>query len=65
MSGKKELFDLMKIIKSQGWQVKTRRGGHLALYAPQGGVYFVAQSPSDHRALMNVRSALRRMGADV
>lgn len=48
-----------------GCTVEDSRGDHLKLTHPSGWFLFVSKSPSDHRALSNVRGDLRRKAAGV
>jgi len=58
-----DLQSLIRTAQRQGWSVQLRRGGHLAWKSPSGdGVVFSASSPSDWRAMPNLKSSLRRAG---
>lgn len=46
-----------------GWSVTPTKNGHWKFTAPSGRVHFTGSSPSDPRAIKNVASALRQMGA--
>lgn len=48
-----------------GCTLEESPGGHLKLAHPSGWFLFVSKSPSDHRALANVKSDLRRKAAGV
>ena len=61
----RDVRDLRRVVVEQGWVVETRRSGHLAWKPPKGSPYFSSATPSDHRALMNLKAALRRLGAAV
>ena len=52
--------DLRRLADDEGgWSIeRTRR--HIRMNHPQGGTVYVASSPSDRRAIMNVRALLRR-----
>lgn len=57
---------LNRLAGEPGWSVTLRRrSGHYRIAAPDGRVYFASSTPSDHRAVRNLRAALRRMGAPV
>lgn len=60
---KKELKEIVKAAEEQGWRAKTTKKGHLMLFAPDGINKVTASgTPSDHRALDNLLSNLRRYG---
>lgn len=48
-----------------GATVEESRGDHLRIRHPSGWFLSVSKSPSDHRALANVRGDLRRKAAGV
>jgi len=57
-----DLKQLLRAAEARGWQVElTRRGGHLRLVHPAGGLVVAASTPSDRRALANLRAQLRRV----
>jgi hypothetical protein len=62
-SAQKDVKQLIKVAEQQGWTV-TRTGTlHLRWQAPDGRVLFRnGTSPSDRRAVANLRSDLRRLG---
>lgn len=45
-----------------GWRLIVTNGGHLKWAAPNGEVVFSSRTPSDRRAVMNLRADLRRRG---
>jgi predicted RNA binding protein YcfA (HicA-like mRNA interferase family) len=56
------LKQLLRAAEARGWRVElTRRGGHVRLVHPDGPVVVAASTPSDFRALANLRSMLRRV----
>ena len=60
---KKELKEIVKAAEEQGWQVKTNKQGHPMFYAPDGiNIVTAGGTPSDHRAIANLLSDLRRNG---
>jgi predicted RNA binding protein YcfA (HicA-like mRNA interferase family) len=62
-SAAKELKEVIKEAKRQGWRVTTTKRGHLQFYAPDGeNIVTAAGTPSDHRALANLIARLRRHG---
>jgi len=57
-----DLKELLRAAEARGWRVDaTRRGGHVRLVHPDGGVVVASGTPSDHRALANLRAQLRRV----
>jgi hypothetical protein len=48
-----------------GWSVVHTRSGHLQIRGPGGALVHTGSTPSDRRALRNLRSDLRRRGAPV
>lgn len=63
MSCKREIHDLRQLAESHGWVVTYTGSGHLRFKPPDGGaVIFAPSTPSDRRAVLNVRAQLRRQG---
>lgn len=56
----RELRELARLYEAQGWKVTMRNNGHLKWEAPNGFVYFSSQTPSDHRAILNIKKDLAR-----
>ena len=55
------LKQLLRAAEARGWSVElTRRGAHVRLVHPSGGLVVAASTPSDWRALANLRAQLRR-----
>lgn len=62
----KELRPLVTAALDAGWRVVQRRNGHLTLYPPNSrSPLFTSSTPSDSRALHNIRSGLRQRGLAV
>lgn len=63
MDIRKEIARFVKLAEDQNWEVRRTKGNHL-MFTPPGDRphVLVAGTPSDHRAIMNVRSLLRRSG---
>ena len=56
-----DLKQLLRAAEARGWSVElTRRGAHVRLTHPSGGLVVAASTPSDHRALANLKAMLRR-----
>lgn len=59
----KEMKQLRKLAVEQGWRVEYTKGGHLKWFPPVGTEFVVSSStPSDYRAIKNLRAMLRRHG---
>jgi hypothetical protein len=58
----KDLRVLMEEAQSQGWNISKTNGGHFKWVSPLGRFFFTAQTPSDHRALKNIKRDLRMNG---
>jgi predicted RNA binding protein YcfA (HicA-like mRNA interferase family) len=58
---KRDLAKLLPAARARGWQVAPTCGGHWKLTHPGGGIVVTSSSPSDHRALANLRAQLRRV----
>jgi predicted RNA binding protein YcfA (HicA-like mRNA interferase family) len=63
----KEVQQLIRRLKDQGFVVRVARNGHYRVTAPDGRQVTVPSSPSGgNRSLANARAGLRRwLGADV
>jgi hypothetical protein len=57
-----EINSLIKVAEAQEWKVVVSNGGHLKWLSPTGKVVFTSITPSDHRALSNIRSNLKSAG---
>lgn len=57
-----EITTLIKVAEAQKWKVVVSNGGHLKWVSPVGKVVFTSISPSDHRALNNMRRDLKSAG---
>jgi hypothetical protein len=63
-SRQEELQRLIVLARSQGWSVERTESGHIGFYpadASKSPVH-TGTTPSDHRALKNLRAQLRRAG---
>ena len=58
----KEIRVLARTAIAQGWRVMPTRGGHWRWLAPTGEQIISSASASDHRAVANLLSRLRRAG---
>lgn len=59
---KRDIRPLAITAFEQGWTVVKTNGGHLKWTSPTGMAIFSASTPSDARAVRNIRSLLRRNG---
>jgi hypothetical protein len=53
---------LLKCAERQGFGIRMTHKGHFRIDAPNGGCCFTSSTPSDVRAIRNLRSELRRIG---
>ena len=61
----KEVKDLIRSLRKQGWTVEQTRNNHWKATAPTGGQpEYIASTPSDHRSLKNTVARLKRLGYD-
>jgi hypothetical protein len=58
----KEVQVLIKEARNQGWAVERTRGDHYKWLSPRGTFFFSASTPSDRRALLNLKRDLRVNG---
>jgi hypothetical protein len=56
-----DLKALLRECSKLGVPFETTNGGHIKFLCP-GGVVFAASTPSDCRAVKNIRTMLRRKG---
>lgn len=62
----KEMKKLFRAVKDHGWRVRRRRNNHFLLLSPDGEEkVFCSGTPSDHRAVDNVKSDLARAGLEL
>lgn len=61
-SNNKEIRILLKIARQQNWRIDGQ-GKHLRWFSPDGiSIVVTGSTPSDHRALANIKRDLRRAG---
>ena len=58
----KDLRSIVRAAEEQGWEVKRTKKCHLQFRGPEGGCLHTGTTPSEHRALANLISAMRRHG---
>lgn len=59
----KDMRQLLRRVRSQGFTWRRARSGHYRVRAPDGREVTVASSPRGSRALRDARADLRRLGA--
>lgn len=64
-SGAKEMRYLLQRLQRDGHTVDMRKGHYLVKHKNGTGMVVMASTPSDHRALKNTMSDLRRNGFEV
>lgn len=57
-----ELKMLIKSAEKQHWKIVVSNGGHLKWVSPTGKVVFTSLTPSDQRALSNMKRDLKSAG---
>jgi len=58
----RDISALLRRLKQEGWQVTPSRKGHTRLVHPKASrVVFAPKTPSDVRALHNIRAVCRRV----
>jgi len=65
MSLKKDMKQLVKKARAQGWEVTPTRNGHIRFRSPDGHLIFGASTPSEYRGMKNKIADLRRAGLKV
>ena len=58
----RDLRPLVEAALGAGWEVTKTGSGHLRFKSPTGALVFTGSTPSDHRAVENVRALLRNAG---
>ena len=53
---------LLELATEQGWKVERNKNNHFKFLSPTGNIVFVSSTPSDHRALENIKRDLRVNG---
>jgi predicted RNA binding protein YcfA (HicA-like mRNA interferase family) len=64
MSTKTDVKRILKRLQAKGFKVKRTKSSHVCVTTPQGPV-FCSSTPSDHRAIQNILSMLKRKGVDL
>lgn len=63
----KDLRVIIEALLDQGWRIEKGNGGHIKAYPPDKTMPIVvmASTPSDARAIKNIRAMVRRSGGIV
>jgi hypothetical protein len=61
----KDLRKILKQLKDLGWNIVETGRGHIKAYPPSGTEFALISGSTDPRAIKNIRSVLRRLGADL
>lgn len=61
----KDIRQLFRTVKKHGWTVERRKSGHYLLQGPNDEKVFCGGTPSDHRAVENIKRDLSRNGLDL
>ena len=56
---------LQEVAKEQGWTILRRTNTHLAWVSPTGEKVYSSATPSDWRAVLNLKRDLKRYGLKV
>jgi hypothetical protein len=62
MSMTKELKSLLKTAEDQGCRVVITPNNHYKVYVPGGKLVVISSTPSDNRAIENIKRDLRSAG---
>lgn len=63
MSQKKDMEQLVKRARRQGWRVEITNGGHYRFFPTNGDTPIIAAyTPSGSRTIANTKSRLKRAG---
>lgn len=65
MSARKDIRQLVRRLRSQGWTAVQAKSGHWRLTNPAGRSMTCSVTPKGNRALTAARLDARRLGADV
>jgi len=60
MSMKKDLDQLIKELRKQGWTIEPTKKCHYKWTAPSGKFFFTSSTPSDTRAFHRIKSDIRK-----
>lgn len=57
----KDLSQIQRAAQNKGWRIVKTNGGHWKWIWRTGVSFFSASTPSDHRAIKNIESRIRRI----
>jgi predicted RNA binding protein YcfA (HicA-like mRNA interferase family) len=58
---KKDVEQFLRVLRRDGWRVERTNGEHWKLTPPGSGrMVFTGSTPSDHRAIKNLKAECRR-----
>jgi hypothetical protein len=60
----KELKSIIRLAIKKGYTVELRKNNHYKFTAPTGKFFFTSATPSDHRAIANIVSDMKRAEKD-
>lgn len=60
-----DIHQIVQRLRRLGWDVVLKPGGHYAAKGPERALCHFSCTPSDSRAVSNIKSQLRRLGADI
>ncbi|MBO1325361.1 hypothetical protein K2X14_11520 [Acetobacter sp. TBRC 12305] len=55
------LKELLRSVKARGWSAELTRGGHVRWKHTSGAFVFGAATPSDRRAIQNLKAQMKRV----
>lgn len=58
-----ELYELLAKAETDGWSIEETKRSHIQLKGPNGALIHTGGTPSDHRAVRNLRAQIRRAEA--
>lgn len=66
MSKKREVKELVRELEDKGWRVIIAQNNHHKAFHPDGEHMIVfANTPSDHRAIKNIRAMVKRIEREI
>lgn len=57
--------EIVDLLRTRGYTVETAKGGHQVIKHNGKTIFSMASSPSDHRAVKNLVTDLKKMGIDL
>lgn len=62
VSSNKDIESLARLLRDQGWTVEPTNGNHVKWTNPEGRSFNGPSSPSDYRAVVNLKGTIRQYG---